>query len=270
MKNRNLSLRDLLSKKHFPKADSKLAAEQIRKLQLRLLRAQQGIWHSKGRALILFEGFDAAGKGGAIRRLVEPLDPRGVRACAFGPPLPEEQEQHYLQRFWRELPFAGNITIFDRTWYGRVLVERVQKLVAKRRWQEAYEEINDLEKILTNDGIAIIKIFLAISEKEQLARFEQRLKDPYKQWKLTPADIEARTEWEDYVLATDDMFKNTNTKIAPWHLIAANDKDYARIKVLEIVTETLRPHSTWMEEQVLSHEAIELTKALKQAQKISK
>src|SRR5262249_29987963 len=146
-------------------------------------------------------GFDAAGKGGAIRRLVEKLDPRGFKVHPIGPPEAVEQQIHYLYRFWTRLPKPGTIAIFDRTWYGRVLVEKVEKLAARKRCEQAYEEIVNFEKTLVQDGISLIKIFLAISKKEQLKRFEDRLNDPYKEWKLTKDDVEDRRRWDKYVKA---------------------------------------------------------------------
>lgn len=258
------SLKKLLSAKKFPTVDTSNTDERLKNLQLQMLRIQQGIWHSKRRTLILFEGFDASGKGGAINRLIEPLDSRGVMVYPFGPPTPEEQGKHYLYRFWTKLPAPGCISIFDRTWYGRVLVERIEKLTPKNRWLQAYDEINQTEKILFDDGIDIVKIFLAISAKEQMKRFQQRLNDPYKQWKLTPDDIEARKHWNGYVKATDDMLKKTNNPFAPWHLVLACDKLYTRIKVLEIVTSALHHHYKWIENQAHHYKIKDLKKALKQ------
>ncbi len=241
-------LKRLLEKDRFPKvAKGKEYEARLKKLQLRMLRVQQGIWHQKQRAIIVFEGFDAAGKGGAIRRLTELLDPRGFQVHPIGPPTPEEQGRHYLYRFWKRLPGVGTIAIFDRSWYGRVLVEKVESLTPPRRIDDAYEEIREFERTLADDGVVVIKIFLAIDKKEQLKRFEERLSDPYKQWKLTPDDVEARAHWSDYVKAADRAFEETHAKHAPWHLIAANDKDHARIETLEIVTEALAEYGSWME-----------------------
>jgi polyphosphate kinase 2 (PPK2 family) len=270
MKHHKHALSHLLKSGKFPKLDDKEGTEELEKLQLKMLRAQQGIYHGKQRALILFEGFDAAGKGGAIRRLVEPLDPRGIHAVAFGPPSETEQGRHYLYRFWKELPRPGQISVFDRTWYGRVLVERVEKLTPKERWQQAYAEIRQHEKLLIDDGIDIVKIFLAITPEEQLKRFKQRIEDPYKQWKITPADIEARAKWGDYVEASDEMFKETHTEECPWHIVPANDKDFARARCLEIVTKALGRHIKWIEQQASSHESDKLKKALQKVEKARK
>ena len=190
-----LSLTRLLKKNEFPAIDAKKAAaaqnEKMAKLQLEMLRIQQGVWHQKKRAIVVFEGFDAAGKGGAIQRLTEKLDPRGFQVHPIGPPNPGEQQKHWLYRFWKCLPATGTLAIFDRSWYGRVLVERVEHLIGKPQWKRAYHEIREFERMLTDDGIDLIKVFIAISKAEQLRRFEKRLEDPYKLWKLTMADIEA-------------------------------------------------------------------------------
>lgn len=259
-----LSLKKLLKNERFPIDNSKDYPKTLEKLQLKLVRIQQGIWHSQRRALILMEGFDAAGKGGTIRRLTEHLDPRGVRVHAFGPPTADEQGRHYLYRFWQALPKPGECAIFDRTWYGRVLVERVNKLTPKERWSQAYEEINRIEKMLVDDGIDVVKIFLAISPDEQLRRFKVRIRDPYKQWKITPEDIDARKKWKEYVEAAEEMLRKTHTRTAPWNLIPADHKHYARRRVLEIVNAQLKHHSDWMEKEVLHRKTKDLKKALRQ------
>ena len=260
-----LSLEKLLKSEKFPKLkESEKSDKHLRALQLNMLRIQQGIWHRKKRAIIVFEGFDAAGKGGAIRRLVEPLDPRGFRVHPIGPPTEEEQGKHYLYRFWEKLPAPGTIAIFDRSWYGRVLVEKVEKLTDEKRLEDAYKEICEFETMLLNDGIELVKIFLAIDKKEQLRRFEERLKDPYKQWKLSEDDVKARAKWRGYVKAADVMFKKTSFKDAHWHIIAANDKDYTRIEVLHLVTEQFASHGLWMEKRIQKTEVSNLELALKE------
>ncbi len=241
------SLSKLLSKKSLF-LENGSTADPTDDLQLKMLRIQQGIWHNKRRAIIVFEGFDAAGKGGTIKHLVEKLDPRGIRVEAIGPPLESEQKTHYLYRFWKALPQPGTIAIFDRSWYGRVLVEKVDKLISQKRVDQAYEEINHFETTLTQDGIDLVKVFLAITPKEQLRRFEARLNDPYKQWKLTDADLQAHQEWDQYVKVTDQLLKHTHTKKHPWHLIPANSKAQAHHETLKAVTSALGSHSEWMEE----------------------
>ncbi|MEW5854586.1 MAG: PPK2 family polyphosphate kinase [Myxococcota bacterium] len=213
--------------------------EQLKKLQLKMLRIQQAYFHQKRRAVIVFEGWDAAGKGGAIRRLTETLDPRGFHVWPVGKPAPEEQGRHYLWRFWQRLPVPGGLAVFDRSWYGRVLVERVEKFCGKEAWKRAYEEINEFERMLVDDGARVVKIFMHITPEEQLRRFQERLQNPYKQWKITEEDLRNRARWQDYVAATEDMFARTDTKAAPWFVVPGNRKWYARLRSLEIVTKEL-------------------------------
>jgi PPK2 family polyphosphate:nucleotide phosphotransferase len=208
-------------------------------LQLRMLRIQQAYFHQGRRAVLVFEGMDAAGKGGAIRRLTAMLDPRGVKVWPIGAPTAEEKAQHYLGRFWSRLPTTGTIAIFDRSWYGRVMVERVEGLTPKPDWRRAYSEINDFEHLLTEDGVRILKLFMNISKDEQHRRFVERLTNPFKRWKLTDADLKSRDQWDGYVTAVEDMIERTDTRHAPWHVIPANRKWYARMRVMEIVTKEL-------------------------------
>lgn len=214
--------------------------KRLSKLQKELLHIQQTYWHEKRRAIVLFEGWDAAGKGGCIRRLTEPLDPRGFHVWPISAPTPEDQGKHYLYRFWARLPAPGTFAIFDRSWYGRVLVERVEGFAKKAAWKRAYEEINEFERMLTEDGVRIIKIFLHISPDEQLARFRERLGNPHKRWKLTEEDLRNRGRWDDYVEAIEAMFDRTSTDHAPWNVVPADSKWLARIRVLELVNATLR------------------------------
>jgi len=257
-------LSKLLRTNHFPSIpDNNVTAQHLKKLQLKMLRIQQGIWFQKHRAIILFEGFDACGKGGVIRRLTEAMDPRSYEVYPICAPKEEDQGKHYLYRFWNCLPAPGHITVLDRSWYGRVLVEKVDQLAPKHRIDQAYEEINGFEKILIDDGIHIIKIFLAISKKEQLLRFEKRLNDPYKQWKLTLDDIKARSKWDKYVEAVDKMLFKTHTKISPWNMIPADSKSYTRLQVLEVIQEKLGEYSRWMDNAARRKKNLTLKKALK-------
>lgn len=211
----------------------------MKKWQTKLLHVQQAYFHQHRRAIVVFEGWDASGKGGAIRRLTENLDPRGFVVHPIASPTAEEQGRHYLYRFQARLPKPGRIAIFDRSWYGRVLVERVENLTEERAWRRAYQEINEFERMLTDDGVRIIKLFMHISPEEQLARFQERLHNPYKRWKLTEEDIRNRSRWTDYVQAAEDMFDHTDTKQAPWHLINAEHKWYARTNVIETIVKAL-------------------------------
>jgi len=189
--------------------------------------------------IIVYEGWDASGKGGNIRRLTERLDPRFFTVTQIGKPTPEELAHHYLWRFWTKLPARGAMVIFDRSWYGRVLVERIEGFATEAEWRRAYDEINQFEKLLTDDGAIIIKFWLHISFEEQLHRFEARLQDPTKRWKMTDEDWRNRARWPEYEAAAEDMFQRTSDPV-PWHLIEAEDKRWARIKVLRSVVDELR------------------------------
>jgi polyphosphate kinase 2 (PPK2 family) len=244
------SLSKLLRRKQKGISGHKNAVEKkIPDLQLEMLHIQQGIFHGNGRVVIVFEGFDAAGKGGAIRTLTSTLDPRGITVHPIGPPLPEERGEHYLQRFWRALPAPGTIAVFDRSWYGRVLVEKVEGLTKSSRIRDAYREINEFETLLTNDGISVLKFFLGVSREEQLRRFEDRLKDPYKQWKLTADDIRSHVHWDAYVKAADKMFAKTHNRNSPWHLIPADHKSLARLEIMRICVKELSEWREWIREK---------------------
>lgn len=262
MSKKTPSLSRLLQKKKFPAATESKSQAELKDLKLKMLRIQQGIWHRKQRAIVVFEGIDAAGKGGAIRRLTEALDPRSLRVYHSGPPTAAEQGRHFLYRFWRDLPEPGMIAVFDRSWYGRLLVERVERLAPKRRIRDAYDEINEFEAMLSRDGVDIVKIFLAIDREEQLKRFEARLRDPYKQWKLEKSDIETHYQWADYVRAADLLLKRTNKPAAPWHLIPADSKEFARVESLRVVTQRLGAHGEWMDTVAQESSVRELRESL--------
>jgi AMP-polyphosphate phosphotransferase len=234
---------------------------QLKTLQETIFRAQRSLFHQKKRAIIVFEGLDAAGKGGSIRRITELLDPRGFQVHPIGAPDLKDQSKHWLYRFWQKLPEPGSIAIFDRSWYGRVLVENVELGLSKARVQEAYQTINEFERALSSDGIIVIKIFLAISKDEQLRRFEQRLSDPFKQWKLQSSDIETRRHFNDYLNAIDEMFKKTDSQYAPWQLVPCDDKHFTRIQVLKIVSDRLNSEVKGNDEQTLSKKEIKKIKA---------
>jgi AMP-polyphosphate phosphotransferase len=185
--------------------------------------------------LAMFEGWDASGKGGAIRRLVAPLDLRHVRVAQFAAPTPDEKRHHFLWRFFPQLPGWGGMAVFDRSWYGRVLVERVDGFASDAQWKRAYDEIVELERSLAAEGMVVIKLWLHISEEEQLHRFEARRDDPLKSWKLTPDDWDNRRKRPAYVAAVEEMLKRTDHEAAPWELIEAESKRYARVRVMETV-----------------------------------
>ena len=205
------------------------------KLHLLAFKAYQ----QKRPIAVVFEGWDAAGKGGAIKRLTERIDPRGYVVHPIAAPAGDDKERHYLYRFWRRLPEAGQLALFDRSWYGRVLVERVEGFAKEADWMRAYSEINEFEQQLADFGMLIFKFWLHISPDEQLRRFQQREETPYKAWKLTPEDWRNREKWQAYERAVDDMVLKTSTPYAPWTIVEANDKYYARIKVLNTVVDKM-------------------------------
>ncbi len=208
-----------------------------RQIQLRELGYQ--VYLQKRPVVILFEGWDAAGKGGAIKRLTEKMDPRGYAVYPISAPEGEDKTHHYLYRFWRRLPGRGQIAIFDRSWYGRVLVERVEKLCGEAAWKRAFREINSFERQLTDFGTVLLKFWIHISRDEQLRRFEDRRKSGYKAWKLTSEDWRNREKWGSYTTAVEEMLLRTSTAKAPWTLVEGNSKWFARVKTLAAVVETL-------------------------------
>ena len=196
--------------------------------------------HEQGKSVVVvFEGWDAAGKGSTIQRLIKAIDARLFRLITTGAPTDEEAAHPYLWRFWRHIPMPGYFTLYDRSWYGRVLVERVEKLANVEEWQRAYNEINLFEQQLTEHGILVLKFWLHLSPQEQLRRFEARENSPEKNHKLTEDDWCNRSKRKEYELAVNDMVAHTSTGAAPWHLIAAEDKQFARIEVLKILSKTL-------------------------------
>ena len=211
--------------------------QQLRDQELRLLNLQRLLAESGRNVVVVFEGPDAAGKGGAIKRLVERLDPRLVRVYSIIKPTAEEYQHHYLWRFWNKLPAYGQIAVFDRSWYGRVLVERVEKFATEEEWKRAYQEINEFERTLIDDRTILIKFYLHISKDEQLDRFHRRQADPYKHWKITEEDWRNRRKWNENNRAAQEMFLKTSTRIAPWTIIPANYKWYARLQVVKTVAE---------------------------------
>ena len=220
-------------------ADEETYEKELKRLQVRMLTIQQAFQRQGLRAVIGFEGWDAAGKGGAIKRMIERLDPHGYRVWPIGPPKSDEQGRHWLWRFWERLPEPGVIAIYDRTWYGRVLVERVEKLAAKSDWMRAYEEINEFESMLVSEGVRLVKLFLHISPDEQRRRLIERLEHPLKRYKIGKPDLRNFRLRQEYTKAVEDMLARTDTKKARWHVIAAEKKWYARLECLRIVTATL-------------------------------
>ena len=211
----------------------------VKEYQLRLLNLQRALMETKHNLIVVVEGPDAAGKGGAIRRLVEKLDPRTFRVYSVVKPTQEEYQYHYLWRFWNKLPPHGQITIFDRSWYGRVLVERVEGFATTVEWKRAYREINEFERLLAEDGSLIVKVYFHITKDEQLERFRRREADPLKHWKITEEDWRNRRKWAEHNEAAEAMFEQTWTHYAPWTVIEANYKWYARLKFLRTTIRAL-------------------------------
>jgi len=209
------------------------------KLQARLSRLTRAAAEKKRSSVIVFEGWDAAGKGGGIRRLTEAIDARLYRVIPIAAPTDEERAHHYLWRFWRHVPKAGLVTIYDRSWYGRVLVERVEGFARDSEWMRAYLEINDFEAQLAEAGVVLTKLWIHISAEEQLRRFEERRTTAYKQHKITEEDWRNREKWQAYTAAVNDMVVRTSTRVAPWTLVPGNDKRLARLRVLETVCRRL-------------------------------
>lgn len=191
-------------------------------------------------AILVFEGWDAAGKGGIIRRITPAMDARDYQIIPIAAPTDEEKAHHYLWRFWRHLPRMGRVTIFDRSWYGRILVERVESFAREEEWKRSFAEIINFEEQLTNHGILLLKFWIHISKDEQLRRFEARQNTAYKHYKITDEDFRNREKWNEYEIAANEMVERTGTEFAPWHLIEANDKKFARIKALKIFYESLK------------------------------
>ncbi len=211
----------------------------LKRLQKRLFHLEHELYTARIPAVLVFQGWDAAGKGGIIKRLTNGLDPRGYEVIPVGPPTQEERSRHFLWRFWRQVPKAGHITIFDRSWYGRVLVERVEGFCTEDEWRRAYQEINEFERQLADFGTVIAKFWVHIDQDEQLRRFRAREETPSKQWKITEDDWRNREKWGQYEVAVNDMLRRTSTPCAPWTILEANCKLYARIKALRTVVRAL-------------------------------
>ncbi len=231
---------DLTASLDKKESADQLAAAQQRLTHLRLLLGGQiGPGELGPPLLVLFEGWDASGKGGAIKRLVEPLDPRHARVAQFAAPSSDDKRHHFLWRFWPVLPGWGGMTVLDRTWYGRVLVERVEGFATEETWRRAYREIVDLETTLAAEGTVVVKFWMHVSAEEQLRRFESRRADPYKAWKLTDEDWRNREKRPEYEAAVEEMLERTDHPAGPWHVVAAEDKRWARVFVVRTVCEAI-------------------------------
>ena len=212
---------------------------ELDKYQKKLSKLHNDLYRKKIPVIIAYEGWDAAGKGGNIKRIAGALDPRGYEVHPIASPEPHEKARHYLWRFFTRLPKTGHIAIFDRTWYGRVMVERIEGFCSENDWQRAYNEINEFERELTDWGAVVIKFWVQIDKEVQLARFTERQNTPEKQWKITEEDWRNREKWDLYESAIDEMLQKTNTTTAPWYGLESNDKKYARIKALKILTKEI-------------------------------
>ncbi len=213
--------------------------KELKELQAKLGQLHNRLYRKRVPVIIAYEGWDAAGKGGNIKRLTGALDPRGFEVHPIASPEPHEKARHYLWRFWTRLPKDGHIAIFDRTWYGRVMVERLEGFCSENDWQRAYYEMNEFEQELYNWGAVILKFWVQIDKDTQLARFTERQNTPSKQWKITDEDWRNREKWDLYEQAVDEMLQKTSTTYAPWHILESMDKKYARIKALHIVIDAL-------------------------------
>lgn len=221
------------------KLDRESYVREIARRQIQLRELGYQVYQQKRPVMIAFEGWDAAGKGGAIKRITERLDPRGYVVYPISAPQGEDKTRHYLYRFWRRLPERGQIAIFDRSWYGRVLVERVEHFCTEEAWKRAYKEINSFERQLRDFGTILVKFWIHISEEEQLRRFDERKAIGYKAWKLTEEDWRNREKWSFYEEAVEEMLVKTSTTAAPWTLIEGNDKYWARTRVLSKLVKIL-------------------------------
>ena len=221
------------------KLESKAYKKSLAKYQGQLNLLQRKAKEKNVSTILVFEGWDAGGKGGAIRRITSALDAREAQVIPIAAPTDEEKAHHYLWRFWRHLPRAGRITIFDRSWYGRVLVERVERFATEEEWARAYAEINAFERQLVEHGVILLKFWLHISKNEQLRRFKAREQTSFKRWKITDEDWRNREKWDDYETAVHAMVERTSTQAAPWVLVEGNDKKFSRVKVLRALCERL-------------------------------
>ncbi len=219
--------------------DEEKYEKQLKKLRKRLQKLHNELYRKKVPVVVVYEGWDAAGKGGNIKRLTSGLDPRGYEVQPIASPTPDELSRHYLWRFWTRLPKTGHITVFDRSWYGRVMVERLEGFCSENDWKRAYDEINEFERELTDSGMVMLKFWVQIDNKTQLERFTLRQNTPEKQWKITDEDWRNREKWDLYESAVNEMLAKTSTENAPWYILESVDKRYARIKAMKIVIQAI-------------------------------
>ena len=219
--------------------EDKRYRKELKACKKRLEELHNELYRKKVPVVLVYEGWDAAGKGGNIKRLAAGLDPRGYEVIPIASPTPEELARHYLWRFWTRIPKTGHIAIFDRSWYGRVMVERLEGFCTEADWKRAYDEINEFERELTDTGMVLLKFWVHIDKQTQLERFQERQNDPAKQWKITEEDWRNREKWDAYQEAVDEMLQKTSTENAPWHILESVDKKYARIKAMKLVIQAI-------------------------------
>ena len=237
--------------KNLSKMDNKFYDNELDRLQTDLVKMQEWIKYKGLKVVVLFEGRDAAGKGGTIKRIMEKLNPRIVKVVALGVPTEKEKTQWYFQRYVTHLPAGGEMILFDRSWYNRAGVERVMGFCSEDEYREFFRSVPEFERMIIRSGIILIKYWFSISDEEQERRFQRRLKDPARRWKLSPMDLQARAKWEEYSMAKDEMFKFTDIKQAPWYVVNADSKKKARLNVISHLL-SLVPHED------LTPESIEL------------
>jgi polyphosphate kinase 2 len=221
------------TRKKRQKIKNKVYETELAKLQVELVKLQEWIKHKGLKVVVIFEGRDTAGKGGTIKRIMDRLNPRIVRVVALGTPTEKEKTQWYFQRYVPHLPAAGEMVLFDRSWYNRALVERVMGFCTEEEYREFMRSCPEFERMLVRSGIILIKYYLSVSDEEQERRFQARIHDPVRRWKLSPMDLESRSKWVEYSKAKDDMFKTTDIKQAPWYVVNADIKKHARLNVIK-------------------------------------
>lgn len=231
---------DLTATLTKPEYEERLYKAQRKLLALRLSLAGLTEGSSLGPGvLVVLEGSDAGGKGGAIKRIVQPLDPRHYQVSTFAKPSFDEKTRHFLWRFWQDIPGLGGLALFDRSWYGRVLVERLEGYATKQQWKRAFAEIVEFERTLTHEGLIIVKFWIQISPEEQLRRFESRQDDPLRRWKLTDEDWRNRDKIVQYNAAVEEMFEKTDHELSPWHVVSGEQKRWARVTIIETLIERI-------------------------------
>lgn len=229
----SLELRKIYRKLHPPSIESKDYFRALIALQAELIKLQDWVQATKAKVVVVFEGRDAAGKGGVIKRITQRLDPRTCRVVALPAPSDREKTQWYFQRYVPHLPAGGEIVLFDRSWYNRAGVERVMGFATEGQVEEFFRDVPEFERMLVRSGIILIKYWFSVTDEEQQMRFLMRIHDPLKQWKLSPMDLQSRIRWEDYTKAKEDMFRRTNIPEAPWYIVSANDKKRARLNCMD-------------------------------------